>query len=94
MASWKVQFQVVNSPTYHDNAVRFEEHLEADFYALDKMLAWTACTDYRIVKSDDPANYAWSNGAGLVPLPSPPATPVKLSDLPGGTPVTLTWRTE
>jgi hypothetical protein len=67
--SWKPEFQVVNDGAWYDNALRFETQLEATLFAADKMIHWTATTDSRVVESEDPANYAWSNATGLVPLP-------------------------
>lgn len=67
--SWKAEFQVVNDPVFYDNAIRFATETEATFYAANKLVVWTAAVDSRVVESDDPPNYAWSNATGLLRLP-------------------------
>jgi hypothetical protein len=91
--SYKCEVQADSSGRWESNELRFATHQEATFYAVDLGMRWMAVREARVVESDDPVTHVWLNHAGAVHVP-PPEEPVRLRDLPGGTPLTVVWRTE
>ena len=53
---------------WYKNQVIFATHEEADNAGHAKFCAWTLCEAYRVVETDEPANYRWVPGTGLVAL--------------------------
>jgi hypothetical protein len=49
-------------PKWYGNSVRFATREEANSAGLNKLMAWTACEDFRVIESSDPANYAIRDG--------------------------------
>ena len=66
--SWKMEVCTNNGIEWSTNAVRFATSEEADRYAYDLMMRWTAVRDYRVAESDDPVNYRWDADQGLIAL--------------------------
>lgn len=64
--SWKYEVQVHGEgEKWHSNGVAFPTREEAENAGYNKMFNWTMCTDYRVVESDEPANYNWITGSGM-----------------------------
>jgi hypothetical protein len=57
--SYKPEVQVDSSGKWSGNAVRFATEAEAEGWALDRMMRWTAVRDTRVIESEDPVNYQW-----------------------------------
>jgi hypothetical protein len=47
------------SGKWFSNAVRFATEAEAQAWAHDRMMRWTAVRDTRVVETEDPVNYRW-----------------------------------
>jgi hypothetical protein len=56
--SYKPEVQVVGESTWDGNSLRFATFQEADTYAADLAMRWTAVKDIRVTESTDPVNYA------------------------------------
>jgi hypothetical protein len=65
--SYKPEVQADSSGKWTSNALRFASETEAQIYAVDLAIRWTAVRDTRVVESGDPVTSAWINGV-LVPL--------------------------
>lgn len=48
--------------TFDENALTFATREEAEAYAKDLMARWPLVTDWRVVKSEQPVNYAFKDG--------------------------------
>jgi hypothetical protein len=59
MSSWAPEVSVDASGKWSGNAVRFATKDEAEAWAFDRMMRWTAVRDTRVVESQDPVNYRW-----------------------------------
>lgn len=57
--SWKPEVIADNSGKWSGNAVRFATKAEAQAWAGDRMMRWTAVRSIRVIESDDPVNYRW-----------------------------------
>ena len=57
--SYKILVRVGNSGKYYPNGVAFPTREEAEERARVQAMAWTVVQDWRVVKSDEPANYRW-----------------------------------
>lgn len=66
--SYKVEVKVPGESSWHSNAIRLGSQMEATFYGTDLLMRWTAVQDFRVVESDDPVNYVWTNNQGLLLL--------------------------
>lgn len=53
--SWKAE--VLVDGKWYDNAIRLATEEEARVYGLDLFRRWFVPADWRVVTSDDPANY-------------------------------------
>lgn len=63
-ASWKPEVFVEKKWT--ENQLRFATQPEAATYAADLYSRWTSTEGHRATESDDPVNYKWVTGQGLV----------------------------
>lgn len=63
LPSWKPEVQTDSTGKWYGNAVRFATRAEAEAWAHDRMMRWTAVRETRVVESPDPVNYVWVNGA-------------------------------
>lgn len=68
--SWKGQIKTAESKDWVDNAIRLATKAEADMYAFDLAMRWTAVLNWQAVESQDPVNYRYENGR-LVDIPEP-----------------------
>jgi hypothetical protein len=55
--SWAAEVQADSSGKWTGNMVRFATKLEAEKYAGDLSMRWTAVREWRVVTSPDPVNY-------------------------------------
>jgi hypothetical protein len=62
MTSWKPEVRVGRSETWSGNAVRTATREEAEHYARDLCMRWTATSDWRVVESEDPVSAVWKDG--------------------------------
>lgn len=60
--SWKPEVRVGGDDKWYDNEIRFETSWEAESYARDLGLRWTAVRDSRAAEVDEPVNAQWVNG--------------------------------
>lgn len=58
--SWKAEVRVYNDPKYYSNALRFATEGEAKAYARDLHSRWMQAEDERVVTSDEPVNYRFT----------------------------------
>lgn len=56
-ASWKVEVIADSSGQWCGNAVRYASKKAAEIGAADLAWRWLAVRDWRVVESDEPANY-------------------------------------
>jgi hypothetical protein len=67
MKSWKAEVVADNSGKFCGNGVRLATKKEAEDYAVDLQWRWILVREWRVVESDDPVNYVWTeNGARSV----------------------------
>lgn len=64
MKSWKPELLVDGE--WAGNALRFATKEEAEASASDTYSRWMLAVGHRAVESDDPVNYKWLDGKGLV----------------------------
>lgn len=69
--SWKYEVSTDNTGKFYGNAVRFATEAEARSAGNAKFMAWTLVREFRVVESEEPANYKWDERRGLVALPEP-----------------------
>ncbi len=70
--SYKAEVIADSSGKWCDNALRFATKDEASCYASDLYSRWTAVSQKRVVKSDDPVGYVWDyDERRAKPLPVP-----------------------
>jgi hypothetical protein len=55
-STFKVGIKTKSDPTWVFNALRFANRGEAEAYAKDLFIRWTAVTEYTIEESDEAAN--------------------------------------
>lgn len=67
--SFKAEFLCYGEKEYATNAVAFATREEAEAYGFNKMYNWTLVNEYRTFESDEPVNYKWEDGVGLVRIP-------------------------
>lgn len=59
--SWKPEVQTAgDGEAWTGNALRFATKEEAESYAFDLSMRWTAVKNTRAVESSDPVNYRWN----------------------------------
>ena len=51
--SFKAEVRTIGEDTFHSNALRFKTKKEAEDYARDLSLRWTAVAEYRVVESEE-----------------------------------------
>jgi hypothetical protein len=67
MKSWKPEVMTDSSGNWYGNALRFATREEAEANVYNLSMRWFAVRDIRVVESDDPVNYRWTD-QGLVPV--------------------------
>lgn len=65
--SWKPEVIADSSGEWTGNGLRFETKEEATANVRDLYSRWTLVSDTRVVESDDPVNYRWTDH-GLVKI--------------------------
>ena len=60
--SYAVEVIADNSGQWAGNACRYPTKEEAEVAAIDLSMRWMLVRDWRVVESDDPANYTIING--------------------------------
>lgn len=60
--SFKPSVSTDGGATFNENALAFATHEEAEASAKDLMSRWLLVTDWRVVESDQPVNYAIKDG--------------------------------
>jgi hypothetical protein len=65
--SWAPQVQTNGRPEWNGNALRFATKEEAEANVLDLAGRWFLVTDWRVVESPDPVNWAWVDGKLVKP---------------------------
>jgi hypothetical protein len=66
--SFKAFFSTDNGRTFATNALAFATRHEAEQYAGDLFLRWTAPTNYEVREATEPVNYRWTDaGAERIP---------------------------
>jgi len=68
MTNYRYEIKVYNEKPFYSNAVVFATNEEADRAGASKLWNWTMAEDYRVVETDDPVNYAWEDGVGVVSI--------------------------
>jgi len=60
--SYKYEVKIIGEDKWHSNGVAFETEDEATQAGEAKWMARTMCDEFRIVESDETANYKYENG--------------------------------
>jgi len=60
--SYKVEVIADSSGKWNGNALRFATEEEAEDYGNDLYSRWTLVTKKRVVTSEDPVNYSFTDG--------------------------------
>jgi hypothetical protein len=60
--SWKPEVTADSSGKWYGNALRFATKEEAEANVANLAYRWLAVIDTRVVESDEPVNYAWTDG--------------------------------
>ncbi len=60
--SFKPSVSIDGGATFNENSLAFATRDEAEVSAKDLMARWMLVTDWRVVESDQPVNYAINNG--------------------------------
>lgn len=60
--SFKPSVSTDGGATFNENALAFATREEAELSAKDLMARWMLVTDWRVVESDQPVNYALVDG--------------------------------
>lgn len=60
--SFKPEVIADSSGKWSGNALRFATHAEAEAYVKDLFYRWSLVTDTRVIESEEPVNYSWSDG--------------------------------
>jgi hypothetical protein len=58
--SYKPEVIADASGKWSGNALRFATREEAESYVFDLSMRWTLVSDTRVIESDDPINYRWT----------------------------------
>ena len=59
--SWKPEVITDSSGKWYGNALRFATREEAEANVADLMSRWLLVRETRVVESDDPVNYRWTD---------------------------------
>jgi hypothetical protein len=74
--SFAPEVQTGRSSAWTGNALRFATREEAEANVANLMMRWLMVTDTRVVESDDPVNYRWTDeGLAAVDSDAPPIMP-------------------
>ena len=65
--SWQAEMNPYSDNKYYPNAIRLPTREEAEAYACDLALRWTAVHEWRVTPSSDAPNYQWVDFK-LVPI--------------------------
>ena len=68
--SWKPEVIADDSGTWCGNALRFATKQEAELNVMNLAARWMSVREWRVVPSDDPVNYRWTND-GLQSIDEP-----------------------
>ena len=60
--SFKPSVSIDGGATFNENNLAFATREEAELSARDLMARWILVTDWRVIESDRPVNYAINNG--------------------------------
>ena len=60
--SFKPSVSIDGGATFNENNLAFATREEAELSARDLMARWILVTDWRVIESDQPVNYAINNG--------------------------------
>ena len=60
--SFKPSVSTDGGATFNENNLAFATREEAELSARDLMARWMLVTDWRVIESDQPVNYAINNG--------------------------------
>jgi hypothetical protein len=60
--SWKPEVIADSSGKWAGNGLRFATKEEAEANVANLFMRWTSVRETRVVESDDPVNYAWTDG--------------------------------
>ena len=60
--SFKPSVSIDGGAAFNENSLAFATRDEAEVSAKDLMARWMLVTDWRVVESDQPVNYAINNG--------------------------------
>jgi hypothetical protein len=60
--SWKPEVIADSSGKWYGNALRFATKEEAEANVANLAYRWLSVIDTRVVESDEPVNYAWTDG--------------------------------
>jgi hypothetical protein len=66
--SWAPQVLADSGHQWTGNSLRFATKREAELNVLDLAQRWTLVVNMRVVESNDPVNYKWIEGTGLMPV--------------------------
>lgn len=76
--SYAPQVSTDTSGKFYGNALRFATKAEAEANVHDLMMRWFMVIDTRVVESDDPPNYRWTDdGIARIGSDEPPVMPAK-----------------
>jgi hypothetical protein len=64
--SWKYEIKVCGDPKFYQNSVVLATKEEAEKAGRNKHWNWTQAEEYRVVEVDEPVNYKWVDGEGIV----------------------------
>ena len=64
--SWMYEIKVYGDPKFYRNSVVFATKEEAEKAGYNKFFNWFSADEYRVVEVDEPVNYKWVDGEGLV----------------------------
>lgn len=66
--SFKYEVKDPDNGQWVGNGLRFSSYMEAAAHGDDLLCRWMAVREGCVVPSDDPINYKWVDGKGVVPL--------------------------
>lgn len=70
--SWKVEVIADNSGKWCGNNARYPDEKTARLAGMDLAYRWTLVSDWRVVESDEPANWELRDGAfRMIPVEVP-----------------------
>lgn len=66
--SFKPEVKILGEDAWVGNALRFATQAEAQANVEALRQNWMMVGDVRVIESDDPVNYRWETGVGLVAI--------------------------